>query len=37
MTPGWISFICKKCAEEYQGKTVPIEDIDIFYKDPETY
>ena len=37
MTPGWISFICEDCLKEYQGRAIPIEDIDTFYKDPETY
>ena len=37
MTPGWISFICEDCLKEYQGRVIPIEDIDTFYEDPETY
>jgi hypothetical protein len=37
MTTGWISFFCEDCIKEYNGKAVPIEDISIFYKDPENY
>lgn len=37
MTTGWITFICEDCLKEYQGRAVPIEDIDTFYEDPEAY
>ena len=37
MTTGWINYICEDCLKAYKGFAVPIEDIEIFHKDPEKY
>ncbi len=37
MTTGWITYVCDDCAKEISGRTVPIKDLDEYYKNPKKY
>ena len=38
MTLGWINFVCEDCLKENPGRnSIPKEDLEEFYKDPDTY
>ena len=37
MTLGWISFVCDDCAKEVTNISIPIKDLDEYYKDSKAY